>query len=112
MWASQNEMIVNPDKLQLINLKNKLKTKANLSFCNENVNIIDTVKLLWIEIDKDWTFNIHIAHLCSKVPAQLNAIKRLNRYFVKSEKAVVINSFIYANVSYYPIVWHCTTKWL
>ena len=98
--------LINPDKLQAFVLKNRLKTKVNLIFSNENVSITDAVKLLEIEIHKDPTFNTHVAELWSKVPAQLNAINRLYRYFGKSEKAAIINSFGYANVSYCAPVLH------
>ena len=72
-------MIVNLGKFQAIILKNESKTKVNLNICNENVNITDTIKLLGIEIDKDLTFDTHIAKLFSKAAAQLNAISRLNK---------------------------------
>ena len=45
--------LINPDKLRAFVLKNKLKTKVNLIFSNENVSITDAVKLLEIEIHKD-----------------------------------------------------------
>ena len=61
-------MIVNLE-FQAIILKNKSKTKVNLNICNENVNINDTIKLLGIEIDKDLTFDTHIAKRCSKAAA-------------------------------------------
>ena len=60
-------MIVNPSKFQAIILNSESESKANLNICNEYVNITDTVKLLEIKIDKDMTFDIHIANLyCMK----------------------------------------------
>ena len=37
---------------------------------------------------------------------QLNALNRLQKYMGKKEKEVIINSFIYANFNYCPLVWH------
>ena len=46
-------------------LKNEFKANINFNICNEAVNMIDTVKLLRIEIDKNLTFDFHIAKLCT-----------------------------------------------
>ena len=40
---------------------------------------------------------------------QLNALGRLQKYMGKPEKVVVVNSFIYANFNYCPLVWHFST---
>ena len=92
----------NPNKSKTIILKIECKTKVNLNICNENITITDTIKLLGI--DKDLTFDIHIAQLCSKAAAQVNAISRLNRYLGKSEIVAIINNFSYANFNYCPLV--------
>ena len=81
-------------------------------FCEISKNTFLTEHLRWllpllgIEIDKDLTFDTHIAKLCSKAAAQLNAISRLNRYSGTSKKAAIINSFTYANFDCYPLIWH------
>ena len=46
----------------------------------------------------------HIFTLCNKVSMQLNAIGRLKHYSGKKE--VIVNSFIYSNFNYCPLVWH------
>ena len=40
---------------------------------------------------------------------QLNALGRLQKYMGKPEKVAVVNSFIYANFNYCPLVWHFST---
>ena len=37
---------------------------------------------------------------------QLNPIYRLKHYLGKKELEVIINSFIYSNFNYCPLVWH------
>ena len=34
-----------------------------------------------------------------------NTLGRLQKYIEKSEKLAIVNSFIYANFNYYPLVW-------
>ena len=40
---------------------------------------------------------------------QLNALGRLQKYMGKPEKVAIVNSFIYANFNYCPLVWHFRT---
>ena len=52
----------------------------------------------------------HIAKLCNKSAGQLNALNRLNRYLGFEEKKILINSFIYDNFNYCPLVWQFFSK--
>ena len=40
---------------------------------------------------------------------QLKALCRLQKYMEKPEKVAIVNSFIYANFDYCPLVWHFGT---
>ena len=40
---------------------------------------------------------------------QLNALSRLQKYMGKPEKVPTVNSFIYANFKYCPLLWHSST---
>ena len=55
-------------------------------------------------------FDMHISKLCNKSAGQLNALNRINRYLGFAEKKVLINSFIYGNFNYWPLVWHSVLK--
>ena len=39
------------------------------------------------------------------ITATYNTLGRLQKYIEKSEKLAIVNSFIYANFNYYPLVW-------
>ena len=104
-------MIVNADKFQAIILdKKESEAKYKLSLDNNDIKSTKSVKLLAIAIDDPLRFHQHISNLClclcSKVSMYLNALSRLQKYMGKSEKPVIINSFIYANFNYCPWVWH------
>ena len=64
------------------------------------------VTLLGITIDNRLSFDDHISKLCNKASMQLNAIFRLKKYMSQKELEVVLNSFIYSNFNYCPLVWH------
>ena len=109
-WFKQNEMIVNADKFQAIILnKKESEAECNLTIDNNNIESTKSVKLLRITNDGRQRFDQHISNLFSKAAIQLNALGRLQKYTGKSEKVTIVNSFIYANFNYCPLVWHFST---
>ena len=76
----------------------------------ENIDIESTksIKLVGIAIDDRLRFDQHMSNLRSKAVMQLNALGRLKIYMGKLEK-IALNSFIYANFDFCPLVWHFST---
>ena len=112
-WFKLNEMIVNPDKFQAIIVKKNAKIKDSypLKINDQIINSENSVKLLGIEIDNKLSFDKHISTLSKKASNQLNAIGRIQKYMGFKEKEVLINSFVYSNFNYCPLVWHfCSSK--
>ena len=112
-WFKENNMIVNTDKFQAIIVK------RNSDMCNQYTLNIDgnqvtsekSVKLLGINIDTKLSFDEHLSPLCKKASNQLNAISRLHRYLGFKEKELLINSCVYANFSYCPLIcYFCSAK--
>ena len=111
-WLSRNEMIVNPKKFQLL-----LSMKRNTEdFIGKPINVsgktifsTDSIKFLGINIDNKLKFNEHINSLCRHASQQLNSLYRLNKYLTFESKQVLVNSFIYSNFNYCPLVWHITS---
>ena len=66
--------------------------------------------LLDITIDNRLSFDDHISKLFNKASMQLNAIYRLKKYMSQKELEFVLNSFIYSNFNYCPLVWHFSTN--
>ena len=103
-------MIVNADKFQAIILnKKESEAECNLTIENNNIESTKSVKLLRITNDGRQRFDQHISNLFSKAAIQLNGLGRLQKYTGKSEKVTIVNSFIYANFNYCPLVWHFST---
>ena len=114
-WFRDNNMIVNPDKFQAIILQkgnsNRNKNYNTLAIENIEINTTKSVELLGLTIDNRLNFEEHISILCKKASSQLNAISRLQHYMNQKEKEAIINSFIYSNFNYCPLVWHfCSCK--
>ena len=100
-------MIANPDKFHSLIIK-----KDRTNTCGMNVNIQDktikseeTVKLLGVQLDYKLNFEPHISELCRKAATQLNVLKRLKSFIGFKERETLVQSFVYSNFNYCPLVW-------
>ena len=106
-------MIVNPEKFQTVVVKRNTKIKDSypLNINDLTINYENSVKLLGIEIDNRLSFEKHVSTLCNKVSNQLNAIERIQKFMGFKEKENLLDSFVYSNFNYCPLVWHfCSSK--
>ena len=111
-WLNQNNMIANPEKFHsIIITKNRTDTAGNnFKIDNKIIKSESWVKLLGIKIDNKLKFDLHIDDLCKKSSAQLNALLRLKSFLNCNTRQILIQSFIYANFNYCPIVWHFSSS--
>ena len=63
------------------------------------------VKLLGINIGSRLNFEPHVSDLCKSAASQLNALLRLKLYLTFEARKVMIESFVYSNFNYCPLVW-------
>ena len=105
-------MIVNPEKLQImfIGRGKNFNCKQRLKINNTIIESNTSVKLLGVEIDNNLNFNDHISSLCKSASNKLNAISRMHKYIGKKEKQTLINTFVYSNFNYCPLVWHFSSS--
>ena len=105
-------MIVNPDKFQaiIIDRKNQQNNPVTIKVNDAEINSENSVRLLGLEIDSKLNFDKHITQLCKKSAGQLNALCRLNSFLNIDQRKILVNSFIYANFNYCPLVWHFSSK--
>ena len=107
-WLNENKMIANPEKFHAIVVtKNRANnSNINVSINGKNIKSEPWVKLLGIKIDNKLKFDLHIADLCNKASGQLNALIRLKPFLNFKAKSILIQSFVYANFNYCPLIWH------
>ena len=103
-WIRDNNMIVNPDKFQLMLLQNSTKQliQGKLKIDSNETESENLVTLIGVTIDNRLSFDDHISKLCNKASIQLNVIFKLKKYMGQKEFEVVLNSFIHSN--YCPLV--------
>ena len=68
-WFKKNQMIVNPDKFQIIILDKKKgdHTNENVVIDNKKIKTVTLVELLGIQLDDKLTFSPHIRNMCKSV---------------------------------------------
>ena len=111
-WLEQNEMIANPEKFHATLLR-KNQTNTSGEEININGKIIkseETVKLLGVSLGYKLDFDPHISNLCKKAATQLNVLKRLKSSIGFKEKKILVQSFIYSNFDYCPLVWYFSSS--
>ena len=106
-------MIVNPEKFQaIVFTKNaEMKDSYPLNINDLTINSENSLKPLGIEIDNNLSFEQHISIICNKASNQLKVIGRIQKIMRFKEKEVLLNSFVYSNFNYCPLVWlFCSSK--
>ena len=101
-------MIANPDKFHaiLVTKGRDDTTGVKLMIQGKQIQSENAVRLLGVKIDHRLTFDEHISDLCRKAAAQLNALKRLEGYMEFKAKEIMVQSFVFSNLNYCPLVWH------
>ena len=78
-WFLKNELIINPDKFQVIFLDRKKYNLRNIPLTIENqaIDSVPSADLLEIHLDDKLNFNLHISNVCRSAENQLNVLTKL-----------------------------------
>ena len=107
-WFKINEMLVNPEKFQIIFMDKRGGIHENISMTlNDNTILTSskTVKLLGITFDQTLSFKNHINNLCVAASNKLKALLRIRRYLDCYQAKCLANSYIYSQFKYCNIIW-------
>ena len=108
-WFRYNEMVVNPDKFQIMFLGcNDLKVSLDID--TFNITSTDTVKLLGITLDNKLNFNSHIEGICKKANQKISALFRIRKYLDREKAKLLSNSFILSHLRYCSLIWMFCSK--
>ena len=109
-WFQNNDMIINPEKshIIIINKNSRINETHTLNIGGEIIKTEQNVTLLGIEIDDKLNFQKYVGGICKRAAGQLNSIYRLSssNTLNATTKNVLIESFVYSNFNYCPLVWH------
>ena len=87
-WFKENQMIVNPDKFQVIIIDKKKgdHTNEKVVIDNKQIKTVPSVELLGIQLDDKLNFSPHISNICKSAANQLNALIRLQKFLVSKKR--------------------------
>ena len=110
-WLKTNNMIVNPNKFQLLMISSKKDlSKSVLKINGAELTMESSVKLLGIETDNKMNIEKNISSISEKASNQLNAICRLQTFLGHKEKEALIGTFVHSNFNYGGLIWHFSSK--
>ena len=106
-WFKKTQMIVNPDKFQVIIIDKKKgdDTNENAVIHYKQIKSVSSAELLGIHLDDKLSFSQHISNICKSAANQLNALIKLQKFLSFEEKKVLINGYFMANFNYFLLVW-------
>ena len=104
-------MIVNPDKFRVILLDKGRSDNINIEveIGNEKISSNSSVKFLGVHTDDKLNFKEHINKIYKCAGNQLNSPIALKQFLGLKEE-VLVNTFIYSNFNYCPLVWILSHK--
>ena len=112
-----NSMIANPDSdnSKVSDNNNWLEEPKNnipqkLTINEKVITSSENVTLLGLEVDSKLNFDEHISKLCNKSTGQLNALCKLGPLIGLEERKILLNSFIYVNFNYRPLLWYFSSR--
>ena len=89
--------------------KELITADMSLNINSNNRISANWVKLLDIKIDSRLNFEPHVSDLCKSAARQLNALLRLQSYPTFEARKILIESSVYSNLNYCPLVWNFTS---
>ena len=79
-WFKKNQMIVNPDKFQVVIIdKKKDYTNENVVIDNKQIKTVTSVERLGIQLDDKLNFSPHNSTICKSAANHLYALIRLSK---------------------------------
>ena len=102
-WISENGMVANPEKFQLMFLGKISDQKLCLKIDDQAINQCQQAKLLGVTIDSKLNFDKHILELCSKVTKKVNAFSKNRNYLDIKQADMLCKTTVLGSFNYYPL---------
>ena len=102
-WFSNNSLIANPGKFQLMYLGTK--ESRPILIAGTELKPQDEVKLLGLKIDKKLNFKSHVAFICNKANSKISQLIRLRKNLSTQQAKTIVNSYMLPYFLYCPLIW-------
>ena len=115
-WCCQNQMVINVDKTKCMLMgtqqrKSKLKSPSlKLVARNNTIQMVQTEKLLGVQIDDKLLFNNHIDMVCKNVSYKLFTLRKIKKFLPLQTRKLYYNAYILPSINYCLTIWGNTSK--
>ena len=91
-WSQDHEMVINQKKTKamIFNFTNKYQFHTRLTLKNENIEIVDTIKLLGTQISNDLSWDENCKSLVKKVNARMQLLQKCKILGSSNEEMVLL----------------------
>ena len=103
-WLSENGMVANPEKFQLMLLGTTNDQRLCLKIEDKIINQCQQAKLLGITNESKLNFDNHSQELCSKVNKKVSAFSRIRNYLDNKQANILCKTTVLANFNYCPLI--------
>lgn len=110
-WFLNNKLLINwsKTKAMVIN-RNATSLPPNLKILGNDIEFVNSFKLLGVLIDSQLNFSDHINSICRKVNAKCHILNRQSNLFTLKFKTTLFKLFIMSNFDYCSSVYCLTFK--
>ena len=103
-WFPENSMKLNEGKCHLLTF-GTIQSNIKIKFGEAIVEESSEEKLLGMILDKKLNFKSYISSLCKRASQKLHALARVSTLMDPGKLRLLMNSFINAQFSHFPLIW-------
>ena len=103
LWMAQNLLKLNPDKTEVLILRNKWDkstSEAKLNIVQEETEVKEVAKNLGVMVDSELTMSQHVSRVVQSCNYQLVNMWRIASKLNKKQKTQLVNSLIHSKIDY------------
>lgn len=104
-WFRDSGLLVNPNKTEILLMKNKLSDLITVRICAETVQSKKSVKVLGIMFDEDLKWTTQVESAINKTKKACSGIKHLKKFIDQDQMLQLAHAFCYSKLYYGASIW-------
>lgn len=108
-WFKENMLKANPSKFQFMLMHRTINGDIAHELIIDDIRLknVNSVKLLGINIDRNFSYTGHVKQICRKASRNMNIAVRMSHFIPRVEERLsIVRAFIESMFSYCPLIWH------
>ena len=111
VWLERNKLVLNVDKTKIMligsahNLKNIKSDTINVNVNGKMLEIVDSAKMLGVEVDSFLNFNNHVANISKKISCKIGFIRRIKSCIPRHVLSLLFNAIVNPHFEFCSQVW-------